>query len=196
MPTIKWAGLKDIDAAFPEQPLPYGAKPLRCPDPFSAASLSYGLIPLAACFLALFLKAYRLGRFPMQVDMLFVGILLGLLLIPVHEYLHGLCYPKGATVYIGLIPKKMAAFAVCHTPISWHRFMVMSLLPAVLGLIPLLVFLLSPGSWGHVMGLCWSMAVMGLLSPMPDYMNASCVRRQVPKGATLQTTNTGFYWYM
>lgn len=196
MPTIKWVGIKDADAAFPEQPLPYGARLLRCPDPFGPASLPYGLVPLALCFAALFYKAWRLRRFPMEADMVFAGILLGLLLIPVHEYLHGLCYPKGSTVSIGLIPKKMAAFAVCHTPISWRRYMVMSLLPTLLGIIPLLLFLLAPGGWGKVMGVCWPMAVMGLLSPMPDYMNVSCVRRQVPPGATLQTTNTGFYWYM
>lgn len=196
MPTIKWVGIKDADAAFPEQMLPYGAKPLRCPDPLSAATLPYGLVPLALCFAALFFKAWLLGRFPMEVEMLFAGVLLGFLLIPVHEYLHAVCFPAGATVYVGLIPKKMAAFAVCHHPVSWRRFMAMSLLPTLLGLIPLLVFLLAPASWGKTMGACWSMAVMGLLSPMPDYMNVSCVRRQVPKGATLQTTNSGFYWYM
>jgi len=196
MPKIKWVGLKDADAAFPEQMLPYGAKPLRCPDPLGTASLPYGLVPLAVCFGALFFKAWLLGRFPMQAEMLFAGILLGLLLIPVHEYLHGICFPKGATVYIGLIPQKMAAFAICHEPISWQRFMGMSLLPTVLGIVPLLVFLLAPAHCEGLRGVCWSMAVMGLLSPMPDYMNVACVRRQVPKGATLQTTNSGFFWYM
>lgn len=196
MPEIKWVGLKDADAAFPEQMLPYEAKALRCPDPLSAAALPYGLVPLLLCFGALFFKTWLVGRFPMEVEMLFIGILLGLLLIPVHEYLHAVCFPKGVTVYVGLIPQKMAAFAVCHTPISWRRFMVMSLLPTVLGVVPLLVFLLAPTGWGKAMGVCWSMAVMGLLSPMPDYMNVSCVRRQVPKGAILQSTNSGLFWYM
>ncbi len=196
MPEIKWVGLKDPDAAFPEQMLPYGAKALRCPDPLSAAALPYGLGPLGLCFGALFLKAWLVGGFPLEVEMLFVGILLGFLLIPVHEYLHALCFPKGATVYVGLIPQKMAAFAVCHVPISWGRFMVMSLLPAILGILPLLLFLLAPAGWGKTMGVCWAMAVMGLLSPMPDYMNVCCVRRQVPRGATLQSTNSGLFWYM
>ena len=196
MPTIKWVGIKDLDAAFPEEHLPGRAKPLLCPDALSAASLPYGLLPLAACFGALFLKAWWLGRFPMAVGLIPAGILIGLLLIPVHEYLHGVCFPKGATVYVGLIPQKMAAFAVCHSPISWRRFIAMSLLPMVLGILPLVVFLAAPGQYGALMGLCWPMAVMGLLSPMPDYMNVACVCRQVPHGATLQTTNNGFYWYM
>lgn len=196
MPEIKWVGMKDADAAFPEQSLPYGAKPLRTPDPFSAATLPYGLLPLLLCFGALFFKAWLLGRFPMEPGYIPLGILLGLLLIPVHEYLHGVCYPKGSTVYVGLIPKKMAAFAVCHVPISWRRFMVMSLLPAILGLVPLLAFLFAPASWGKIMGVCWPLAVMGLLSPMPDYMCVACVRRQVPRGAWLQTTNSGCFWYM
>ncbi len=196
MPKIKWVGMKDVDAAFPEQMLPYGAKPVRCPDPLSAATLPYGLVPLLLCFVALFFKAWRMGRFPMEVEMLFVGVLLGLLLIPVHEYLHGVCFPQDATVYVGLIPQKMAAFAVCHEPLSWRRFVVMSLLPTILGIVPLLVFLLAPAGWSKTMGVCWSLAVMGLLSPMPDYMNVSCVRRQVPKGATIQSTNSGLFWYM
>lgn len=196
MPEIRWVGAKDQDAAFPEEHLPYGAKLLRSPDPLSAAMLPYGLVPLLLCFGALFFKAWRLGRFPMEVEMIFVGILLGVLLIPVHEYLHGVCFPKGATVYVGLIPQKLAAFAVCHAPVSWRRFMVMSLLPTILGIVPLLIFLLAPGGWGKIMGLCWPLAVMGLLSPMPDYMNVACVRRQVPRGATIQTTNSGCFWYM
>lgn len=196
MPEIKWVGIKDWDAAFPEEHLPNGAKPLRCPDPLSASTLPYGLAPLLLCFGALFGKAWLLGRFPMDTGAIPVGILLGLLLIPVHEYLHGVCYPKGCTVYVGVAPKKLAAFAVCHTPISWRRFMVMSLLPAVLGAVPLILFLLAPGGWGAAMGVCWPLAVMGLLSPMPDYMNVACVHRQVPPGAMLQTTNSGFFWYM
>lgn len=196
MPEIKWVGVKDWDAAFPEEHLPYGAKPLRCPDPLSAATLPYGLIPLALCFAALFVKVWLLGRFPMDVSMIPVGILLGLLLIPVHEYLHGACFPKGCTVYIGIVPKKLAAFAVCHSPISWRRFMAMSLLPAVLGIVPLALFLLAPAGCGRLMGVCWPLAVMGLLSPMPDYMNAACVYKQVPRGAQVQTTNSGCFWYM
>lgn len=196
MPEIKWVGVKDWDAAFPEEHLPYGAKALRCPGPLSAATLPYGIVPLALCFGALFLKAWLLGRFPMDARMIPVGILLGLLLIPVHEYLHGVCYPKGCTVYVGIVPQKMAAFAVCHRPISWQRFMVMSLLPAILGIVPLLAFLLAPGGYAHFMGVCWPLAVMGLLSPMPDYMNVACVYRQVPRGAQLQTTNSGCFWYM
>jgi hypothetical protein len=45
-------------------------------------------------------------------------------LISVHELLHAVCFPRGSTVYVGLSPEKLAAFAVCHTPITKKRFMV------------------------------------------------------------------------
>ena len=69
---------------------------------------------------------------------------IGLLLLPVHEVLHGVCYKKGQKVYIGICLKKFAAFAVCHEPISKRRFVIMSLMPMLLGIIPLAIFLLSP----------------------------------------------------
>ena len=195
MAKLKWVGIKEWDAAYPQEPLPQGARPLRCPDPLSAAALPYGLLPLLACFGALFGKARALGQFPLNPWLIPAGILLGLLLIPVHEVLHGICFPAGYTVYIGVAPKKLAAFAVCHSPISRGRFIFMSLLPMVLGAAPLVLFLLAPGSWRGYMGICWPMAVMGLLSPMPDYMNTACVLRQVPKGARVQTTNDGFWFF-
>lgn len=51
---------------------------------------------------------------------------------------------KGQKVYIGICLKKFAAFAVCHEPISKRRFVIMSLMPMLLGIIPLAIFLLSP----------------------------------------------------
>ncbi len=195
MAKIQWVGRQEWDTAYPEEPLPQGAKPLRCPEPLSAAALPYGLPPLLACFGAMLWKARLLGQFPLNPWFIPAGILLGLLLIPVHELLHGACFPKGRTVYIGITPEKLAAFAVCHAPLPRWRFVVMCLLPTVLGLVPLAIFLLAPGPWGSVRGICWPLAVMGLLSPMPDYMNISCVLRQTPQKARVQSTNSGLWYF-
>jgi len=119
---------------------------------------------------------------------------LGLLLLPVHEVLHGVCYKKGQKVYIGICLKKFAAFAVCHEPISKRRFVIMSLMPMLLGIIPLAIFLLSPPN-AFLSGICIPMGIIGMLSPMPDYMDVHIICKQVPKGAFVHTQNDGFYWY-
>ena len=108
------------------------------------------------------------------------GIILGLLLLPVHEVLHGVCYKKGQKVYIGICLKKFAAL--------------MSLMPMLLGIIPLAIFLLSPPN-AFLSGICIPMGIIGMLSPMPDYMDVHIICKQVPKGAFVHTQNDGFYWY-
>ena len=90
--------------------------------------------------------------------------------------------------------KKFAAFAVCHEPISKRRFVIMSLMPMLLGIIPLAIFLLSPPN-AFLSGICIPMGIIGMLSPMPDYMDVHIICKQVPKGAFVHTQNDGFYWY-
>jgi hypothetical protein len=55
----------------------------------------------------------------------------------------------------------------------------MSLAPVLLGLIPFAVFLIAPPC-SAVSGLCIPRRIIGLLSPMPDYMD---VRLILPPGA-------------
>ncbi len=195
MPNIKWCGNKPWDTEFPEQPLPENAAPLLRPENIFKASLVYGLPPLLLCWAVLGLKWGVLG--PPVVNPLYMplGLALGMALIPVHEYLHAVCYSAKNTVYVGVCAEKLAAFAVCHEPISKRRFIGMSLAPALLGIVPLAVFLLASPS-ALLSGLCVPSGIIGMLSPMPDYMDVWLVLRQLPRGATLQTTNQGYFWYL
>ena len=63
-----------------------------------------------------------------------------------------------------------------------------------LGITPLAIFLLSPPS-AFLSGICIPMGIIGMLSPMPDYMDVHIICKQVPKGALVHTQNDGFYWY-
>lgn len=38
--------------------------------------------------------------------------------------------------------------------------------------------------------------ILGILSPMPDYMNVCLILKQVPKGSMIQCTNEAMYWYI
>ena len=69
-----------------------------------------------------------------------------------------------------------------------------TLLKIILGMIPLAIFLLSPPN-AFLSGICIPMGIIGMLSPMPDYMDVHIICKQVPKGAFVHTQNDGFYWY-
>ena len=122
-----------------------------------------------------------------------LGIILGLLLMPVHEVLHGVCYKKGQKVYIGICLKKFAAFAVCHEPISKRRFIMMSLMPMLLGIMPLAIFLLSPPN-AFLSGICIPMGIIGMLSPMPDIWMYTLFANKYLRCFS-SYSNDGFYWY-
>lgn len=195
MPKIIWCGNRPWDAEFPECPLPAHAAPLRRPDNIFKASLPFGIPPLLLCGAALWLKWGVWGQRAANPLYMPLGLLLGAALIPVHEYLHAVCYGAGHTVYVGVCAEKCAAFAVCHEPVTRRRFILMSLAPVLLGLLPLAVFLLAPPG-ALVSGVCVPSGIMGMLSPMPDYMDVWLALRQMPRGAALQTTNRGFYWFL
>ncbi len=194
MPTIHWHGNVPWDSDFPEAPLPSEAKRLRRPENLFKASLPYGILPLLTSYGVLFVKWRLLGEVAVNPLYMPIGIVLGLLLCVVHELLHAVCYGPNHTVHIGVSLDKFAAFAVCHEPISRRRFIGMSLAPLLLGVVPLLIFLIAPPS-EIVSGLCVPMGIIGMLSPMPDYMDVHLVYRQTPKGCVLHSQNKGIFWY-
>lgn len=194
MPKIVWCGNKKWDDEYPEFPLPEEAKEIKRSDNIFLSSLPYGIIPLLICFAIIYIKWHWLGTKTVYPVVVPFGILLGLLLMPVHELLHAICYCKGQTVYIGISIEKLAAFSVCHEKISRSRFIIMSLMPVSLGIIPLAVFLIAPSS-PVISAICVPMGIMGILSPMPDYMDVHIVLKQVPQDAFIQSLNNGFYWF-
>lgn len=195
MPKIKWCGNRPWDTEFPESPLPDTAKQIERPQNIFIACFPYGIIPLLFCFALLFLKWFVFSERAVNILYLPIGIILGLLLMPAHEILHAICYKKGQVVYVGICLKKFAAFAVCHEPISRRRFVVMSLMPTLAGIIPLIIFLICPAN-EIISGICIPVGIMGMISPMPDYMDIHIICKQTPRGAFIQTQNDGYYWYL
>ena len=103
------------------------------------ASLPYGIIPLLICFACIFYKRNMSDEFIFDLRFMPLGFVIGFLLIPIHEFLHAVCYPKNAKVYIGVCIKKVAAYAISFYPISKSQFIIMSLAPMLLGIMPLIV---------------------------------------------------------
>src|SRR3712207_5695916 len=133
MANIIWCGNKSWDSNFPEGNLPNHAKKIDMPSDIFRSSIPYGVPPLIFCFAIIAVKWFVFGERAVNPLYMPLGLILGLLLIPVHELLHAICYDKGQKVYIGICLEKFAAFAVCHEPITKIRFIVMSLMPMLLG---------------------------------------------------------------
>lgn len=197
MPHIIFKGLtKAQDEIFEErEPLPEESRRLQLPEHMIGRSMLFGIPFFVLCFLTLVWKAGANREFPLEPLILVPGIAAGMLCCFLHELLHALPQPQGARVYIGLIPDGFIFYMKCAAPLTKRRFIFMSLLPMVLGLIPLILFIVSPVQWKALNSLMWPMAMIGLISPSPDYMTVYHILREVPAGAYIQDGGDGLYWY-
>lgn len=116
--------------------------------------------------------------------------------MPLHEFLHAICYPKGEKVYIGVSVKQLRAYAASSAALSRGRYIMMSLAPMIPGILSLAVFLACPITMKWLMTICVVTSFMGLISPSPDYMDVIILLRKVPKGAMIQATENGLVWYL
>lgn len=94
MPKIIWCGNKSWDTNFPENTLPNNAKLIERPDNIFKSSMLYGILPLIFSYAIIWIKWFIIGERAMNPIYVPLGIILGLLLMPVHEVLHGVCYKK------------------------------------------------------------------------------------------------------
>ena len=124
MAKIIWEGNQDWEKNFPDGKVPENAVKLKRPNDILRASLPYGIIPLLICFACIFYKRNMSDEFIFDL-----------------RFLHAVCYPKNAKVYIGVCIKKVAAYAISFYPISKSQFIIMSLAPMLLGIMPLIVLL-------------------------------------------------------
>lgn len=126
-------------------------------------------------FVAMLLKTILNHTAVVQPLAIFIGFMIGFVLLPIHEWLHAIVYPKDAVVTIGKVKGKMVFVALASYPMKIKRFILMCLLPFILGIVPLLVFLFSPAENRTLNGLMFGMACMGMVSPFPDVYNVLAV---------------------
>ncbi len=198
MPKIIWKGIIKSENDFPVAPIPKNAKKLDCEEDIKKMqikALPFLFPSLVICFLCMFIKTYLASEKVINVGFLFLGVFLGFLLIIVHELLHAIAFPKTATVYIGIMPKSFTAVALSSSPVKRNRFLFLSLLPILLGIIPLVVFCFSSHSLKELNGLMFGMAIMGMASVYPDIYNVFTILKSVPKDAIIQNNRNETYYY-
>ncbi len=157
-------------------------------------ALPFAIVPFTVIFLSMFIKTFLAGKVIIEPVFFIIGFVAGFAGLIVHEWLHAIMYPAEATVYIGFYPKSFAAVALASYPLKRGRFIIMSLLPLLLGIVPILIFWFSPIAWKSWNGFWFGFAMMGLISPYPDCYNVYQVLKQTPPKCHIQNYGDDTYW--
>lgn len=119
-----------------------------------------------------------------------IGMILSIVTLVPHEFLHALCFKEDVYMYQYL--SKGMLFVVGPERMSKTRYVFMSMLPnLVFGFVPFLLFLIHP-SW-TLLGTLGAIAI-----PMGagDYYNVYNALTQMPKGARTYLHGFHSYWYL
>lgn len=198
MPKIIWKGIIKCEDDFPTSDIPQNAKRLNAEEDMKKMqikALPFMIPSFLILLICMFLKTFIAGEKIVNILFIFIGVIIGILLLIVHELLHAIAYPKNAIVYIGIMPKSFTAVALSSSPVKRNRFIFLSVLPIILGVIPLIVFYFSNNDFKELNGLMFGMAIMGMISVYPDFYNIFHVLKQVPKNATIQNDKNATYYY-
>ena len=165
--------------------LPPNAEKLKAPANPEDMMKKSAPIMAVMCFImaaSVFIKNFINHSMSVFLPTVLVGCLIGLGLCVVHEWLHGIVYPREAEVTIGKLNGQMIFVALASYPMKRIRFVIMCLLPFILGIIPWVLFIFSHADNAFFNGFMFGMACVGMISPSPDVLNVILVMRQVKRG--------------
>ena len=198
MPKIIWKGIIKSEKDFPTADIPKKAKKLDSEDDMKKMqikALPFMIPSVLICFISIFVKTFMTNEKVINISFLFIGVIIGFFLIIVHELLHAIAFPKNATVYIGIMPQNLTAVALSSSPVKRNRFIFLSILPIILGLIPLVIFCFSNNGLKELNGILFGMAIMGMVGVYPDIYNIVNILRVVPEDATIQNNKNETYYF-
>lgn len=195
MPKIKWIGLIKEEKMKDYQvgELSKNAKKMNMPT--TSKEMMIKALPfIIPAFLILFLSVYfKSGEIFLLRLYIIIGVLLGFLALIIHELLHAIVYPKNANVYIG-IAKPITFVALASYPLKKEKFILMCLLPYILGIIPLILFWIMPITDMKIHSILFGLSAMGLGSPYPDLFNVYQVLKQTQKNCKIQFYKDDTYY--
>ena len=190
----KFIGFVDADYKYEHESLPDDAKLIKM-EGLNTKSYIAGFIGIIIGYGLLILKQYCLnnGESVLNKPFILLGVVIGALLLLLHELLHLIPYPKKGSKII--VIKNWTPCAYYSGAVSKGAFIISSLLPVLLGVVPLLVFMLIPASNKEINTVFWTVGTIGLASPARDYIEAWICLLRVPAGCSIQSGNGGFYYY-
>lgn len=198
MPKMIWKGIIKSINEFPTANILNKAKKLDSEEDMKKMqikALPFIIPSILICFICVFIKTFNANERVIDIKYLFIGVIIGFLLIIVHELLHAIAFLKDAIVYIGIIPKSLTAVALSSSPVKRNRFIFLSILPIILGIIPLVIFCLNSYYLKEINGIVFGMAIMGMTSVYPDIYNIFHILKTVPKNAVIQNHKNETYYY-
>ena len=198
MPKIHWIGIIDEKEIEKYQKGEFNSKAVKMKMPKTMNEMMTKALPfLIPAFIIMFasmnIKTTISQQNIVNRPFILIGAIIGFALLLVHEILHAIVYPKGVDAYIG-IAKPITFVVLASYPLSRKRFIVMCLLPYLLGIIPLIAFWLSPAYLTELNGVLFGMACMGMVSPYPDAYTVYQVIKQVPKNKKVQYYGEDTYY--
>lgn len=198
MSKIIWKGIIKSENDFPTADIPKNAKKLDSEEDMKKIqikALPFMIPSVLICFIGMFTKTFLAGEKVINERFIFVGVIIGFLLIIIHELLHAIAFPKNATVFIGIMPRSFTAVALSSSPVKRKRFIFLSILPMILGVIPLVIFCFSNNNLKELNGILFGTSIMGMISVYPDIYNIFNVLKVVPKNATIQNNKNETYYF-
>ena len=198
MPNIKWIGFIDKNEIekYQKGELDSNAIKMKMPETMNKMMIKafpFVIPSLIIVFLAMYLKGHINNHIVVYKPYMFIGLIIGFFLSIIHELLHAIVYPQGVNTYIGIV-KPVTFVALASYPLKKKRFIVMCLLPYILGVVPLIIFFLSPANNLLLNSIIYGIAFVGMVSPYPDAYNVYQVIRQVPKGKKVQFYGDDTYY--
>lgn len=178
---IKYVKIIDNIGEYQCGKLPATAQRLDAPattEEMMRKSAPIAVILCAVMSLIMCMKAFASKSMVVFLPAVLGGFFLGFLFLIIHEWLHAIVYPGKAAVTIGKLKGRLVFVALASFPLKRSRFIVMCLLPFLLGVIPLILFILSSPRNTIFNGLLFGMACMGMISPYPDVYHVILVLQQ------------------
>ena len=192
-----YKGISKSNEQLPIGVLPENAVKFKEPKNMTETMIIASIFVLPAMLgVLLFLLGSSLLHGDLEVNGTFRGILLAMLSLVPHEYLHAICFGKETEVELFIAPKQIALFVVSTQPVSKGRFIFMSLLPNLaFGWLPLAVWMILPYNAvfsDHLL----TFSVLSILFGIGDYLNVFNAVRQMPKGSMQQLSGFNSYWFI
>lgn len=193
---IKYVKIIDNIGEYQCGKLPATAQRLDAPattEEMMRKSAPIAVILCAVMSLIMCMKAFASKSMVVFLPAVLGGFFLGFLFLIIHEWLHAIVYPGKAAVTIGKLKGRLVFVALASFPLKRSRFIVMCLLPFLLGVIPLILFVLSSPRNTIFNGLLFGMACMGMISPYPDVYNVILVLQQAKNTDKIMFYGDGLY---
>ncbi len=170
--------------SLPQREHPSGFVQFKETDNMKKFAVIMNVLALIITFVLIFIVSFISGDEPSLT-----GMILALVSLIPHEFLHAICFKNDVFMYQNL--KQGMMFVVGTEDMSKLRFIMMSLCPnIVFGFIPFIIFLIFPN-----LTILGTLGALAIGAGVGDYYNVFNCLTQVPKGAKIYNSGFHSYWY-